>query len=92
MTLEQELVEAGDKLFEALKTATPEEKEVLRSIGSEIERYHNEQTAQGKVIDRSALFAAGIITHEQIQSETLRLAAKHYLEVDYMFVRAEEGA
>ena len=91
MTLEQELEEAGEKLFEALKGATPGEKDVLRSIGNEIERYTREQEQQGKAVDRSALFAAGIITNEGIQSDALREAAKHYLDVDYMFVRDQTG-
>jgi hemerythrin-like domain-containing protein len=89
---EKNLIEAGERLGEAMKQASPEEKRILREMKDQVESFAKEEEAKGRLLDRSALFAAGIIAHPDITNEVLLEAAKNYIDMDYLFVKSLEEA
>lgn len=87
-SLEKNLEEVGERLGERMKQASEEEKEILRAMLREIDEFAKEEEKKGKYLDRSALFAAGIIAHPDIKDEELMEIAKEYIEADYLFVKS----
>ena len=85
---ETELLQAGESLGEAMASATDEEKEILREMKNQVDLFAQEEERKGRYLDRSALFAAGIIAHPDISSQKLIEAAKEYIDKDYMFVKS----
>lgn len=89
---ENALVEAGDKLGQAMRNAPEAEKEVLRAMYGKLNEWAAGQEGKGEQVDRSAFFAAGIIAHEKLQSEALIQAATEYIDKDFMFCRSHPKA
>lgn len=91
--LENALVEAGEKLGQAMQNAPEGEREILRAMYSKLNNWASEQEEKGdQSVDRSAFFAAGIIAHEKIQSGALIQAATDYIDKDHMFCRSRQQA
>ena len=86
--LEAKLLQAGEELGQAMAKANEEEKKILREMKEQVELFAKEEEAKGKYLDRSALFAAGIIAHPDLTSDELIQAAKAYIDSDYMFVKS----
>ena len=86
--LELQLIDAGEKLGQAMAKVGEEEKKILREMKSQVDLFVTEEEAKGKYLDRSAFFAAGIIAHPDLTTEELIDAAKNYIDYDYMFVKA----
>jgi len=87
-TYEKQLEEVGERLGMLMQKASDQEKEILRGMKKEIETFAADEETKGKYFDRSALFAAGIIAHPEISGEELKLAAKEYIEADYLFIKS----
>jgi predicted DNA-binding protein YlxM (UPF0122 family) len=52
---EDMLVKAGDKLGELMSKSTPEQKEILKKIKSDVEKYAAEREKEGKYTDKSCM-------------------------------------
>ena len=87
---EKKLIESGERLGRALAGCSEEEKKILRDMKEQVDLFAKEEDDRGRFLDRSALFAAGIIAHPDITSEDLISAAKEYIDMDYLFVKGEE--
>ncbi|MCD6309376.1 MAG: hypothetical protein J7M18_01600 [Candidatus Eremiobacteraeota bacterium] len=87
---EEKLIKAGERLGQALASCSEEEKKILREMKEQVDMFANEEEDKGRFLDRSALFAAGIIAHPDITGEELISAAKEYIDMDYLFVKGEE--
>ena len=85
---EKELIDAGERLGKALGQASDEEKKILRDMKAQVALFADEEEKKGKYLDRSALFAAGIIAHPDITNSELVEAAKEYIDKDYTFVKS----
>jgi hypothetical protein len=85
---EKNLIDAGEKLGLAMKEASADEKKILRDMKEQVESFAKEEEVKGRLLDRSALFAAGIIAHPDIVSEVLIDTAKIYIDMDYLFVKS----
>lgn len=88
---ETALVEAGEKLGQAMQNAPDAERDILRAMYEKLNDFASSQEGKGQSIDRSAFFAAGIIAHEKLQSEALIQAATEYIDRDYMFCRSRKA-
>ncbi|MCL5037813.1 MAG: hypothetical protein M1269_11960 [Chloroflexi bacterium] len=84
---ETKLIEAGERLGQVLAKCSDEEKKILRDMKKEVDGFANEEDKKGRFLDRSALFAAGIIAHPDITDEEVISAAKEYIDMDYLFVK-----
>jgi hypothetical protein len=67
--------------------ASDKEKEVLRGMKKRVDDYAESSEKDGKYIDKSAIFAAGIIANPEINVEELIKVAREYVDVDYLFVK-----
>jgi len=85
---EKELIDAGERLGKALGQASDEEKKILRDMKAQVSLFADEEEKKGKYLDRSALFAAGIIAHPDITNSELVESAKEYIDKDYTFVKS----
>jgi len=88
---EKELIDAGELLGKALAQTSDAEKKILREMKEQVALFADEEEKKGKYLDRSALFAAGIIAHPDITNAELVEASKDYIDKDYMFVKALTG-
>jgi hypothetical protein len=84
---EGKLLEVGEKLGELMSKASDSEKDILRAMKKRVDDYAESVVSEGKYIDRSAIFAAGIIAHPEINDEGMINAAREYVEVDYLFIK-----
>lgn len=84
---EDDLIKAAQELGEATTRCTPEEREHIKMLYEAVATFAEEQKEKGILVDRSAFFAAGIITHNEIQNEELRKAAVKYVDMDLLFVK-----
>lgn len=89
---ESALIEAGERLGNAMKNAPDAEKEVLRAMYEKLSDFATSQEGKGQSIDKSAFFAAGIIAHDKISSAELVEAATAYIDQDFMFCRSHQKA
>ncbi len=86
--LEKELEVASDRLGMALKNAPAAEKEFLSSMYDKLAEFVAEQKKKdGKTLDSSAMFAAGIIGSQEINDEELVAAAVNYIDKDLAYCR-----
>ena len=77
--LEKNLEEAGEKLGMSLKNAPAEEKAILTAIYDDIKKMVEKQKAENsETVDASALFAAAIVGHGQINDADVIDAAVNY--------------
>jgi len=85
--IEKQLEEAADALGKAMAEASPEVKKILRDMKEQVEKFVVQEAKEGKRMDASALFAAGIIAHPEILDTRVIGAAKDYIDTDYLFVK-----
>ncbi len=84
---EKDLINAAIRLGEAAKAGSDEEKAQLRDLYAQVKSFADSQKEKGIEIDRSAFFAAGIIFHPEISSDTIVQAAIDYVDKDFLFVK-----
>lgn len=87
---EEELIAKAKALGEATTKCSDEERAHIKRLYEDVQKFGDEQKAKGTYIDRSAFFAAGIILHPEIQNEAVRKAATEYVEMDHLFIKAQE--
>lgn len=85
---EEALLAAGERLGEAMRGGTPEEREILRAMYEKLAQWGDDQGGEG--IDRSAFFAAGILAHDRIHGAALLEAAAAYLDADHRLCRSHQ--
>jgi hypothetical protein len=93
-TYEKQLEAIGERMGLLMQRASDEQKILLRKMKKEVEDFAKEEETKGNYLDRSALFAAGIIANPEITNDELKAAAKEYIEVDYHLLKSykdEEG-
>ncbi len=84
---EDQLTQAAVAIGQAATGCSPEEREQVRSLYEQVQRFAEAQKAKGITIDRSAFFAAGLIFHPQVSNDALKRAAIDYVDLDLLFVR-----
>ena len=90
----KKLEEAGERLGKAMGETTPEKREALKEIKGFVEEHAAKMASEGKFVDKSALFAWGIIfwsvtaTDKFDESDPLIMAAKDYIDADYTFIKS----
>jgi tRNA pseudouridine38-40 synthase len=89
-TYEKQLEAVGERMGLLMGKAPDKDKELLRRMKKEIDDFAKEEETKGKFYDRSALFSAGIIANPDITDENLKNAAKEYIEVDHLFIKAQK--
>ncbi|MGM9991565.1 MAG: tRNA pseudouridine(38-40) synthase TruA [Candidatus Bruticola sp.] len=82
---EAKLSAAADKLGLAMKAAPEAEREVLKGMYADYQRFVKERPDDN--LDISALFAMGIISHAEIKSEDIIEAAVEYIDTDLEYCR-----
>ncbi|MDO5295028.1 MAG: hypothetical protein Q4F00_00080 [bacterium] len=86
--LEKNLEDAGEKLGMSLKNAPEEEKVILTAIYDDIKKMAEKQKAENsEAIDASALFAAAIVGHGQINDAAMIEAAVNYIDQDLAYCK-----
>lgn len=86
--LEKNLEEAGEKLGMSLKNAPAEEKAILTAIYDDIKKMVEKQKAENsETVDASALFAAAIVGHGQINDADMIEAAVNYIDQDLAYCK-----
>lgn len=81
---EAKLSAAADKLGLAMKAAPEAEREILRAMYADYQRFVEENNDNQ---DISALFAMGIISHNDIKTEAVIEAAVEYIDTDLEYCR-----
>ena len=94
ITEKEELMEkAATKLGEVMAACPPGEKEILRNIKAEIEKFASQKEKEGIVIDRSSQYVLAILMNEQLApNEALMTAGKDFIDAEYEFVKAMKEA
>ncbi|MGM9999038.1 MAG: tRNA pseudouridine(38-40) synthase TruA [Candidatus Bruticola sp.] len=82
---EAKLNAAADKLGLAMKAAPEAEREILKGMYADYQRFVKERPNDN--LDISALFAMGIISHNEIKSEDVIEAAVEYIDTDLEYCR-----
>lgn len=88
---EDQLARAAVAIGQATTGCTPEEREQIKSLYEQVQRFAEAQKAKGITIDRSAFFAAGLLFHPQVSNDALKQAAVDYVDMDLLFVREMAG-
>ena len=86
--LEKNLEVIGEKMGHLMKDAPLNEKEILKRMNNEVRQFAEQEEKNGKYFDKSAIFAAGIISNADITNQELKKAAKEYIETDYLFIKS----
>jgi tRNA pseudouridine38-40 synthase len=89
-TYEKQLEAVGERMGLMMAKAPDKDKEQLRKMKKEIDDFAKQAEEKGKFLDRSALFAAAIIATADITDESLKNAAKEYIEVDHLFIKTQK--
>lgn len=87
---EEDLINKAKALGQATTACSDEEREFIKRLYADVQKFGDEQKEKGVYIDRSAFFAAGIILHPEISNEGVRRAAVDYVEMDHLFIKANE--
>ena len=89
---EEDLIRLAKALGEATTRCSEAERGHIKRLYEDVQKFGDEQKEKGSYIDRSAFFAAGIILHPEIENEAVRKAAIDYVEMDHLFIKAQEEA
>lgn len=89
---EEDLIRLAKALGEATTRCSEAERAHIKRLYEDVQKFGDEQKEKGTYIDRSAFFAAGIILHPEIENESVRKAAIDYVEMDHLFIKAQEEA
>ncbi|MCE1247720.1 MAG: hypothetical protein LWY06_13855 [Firmicutes bacterium] len=90
---EDAMMQAGDKLGLLMSKTSPEQKEILKKIKDDVEKYASEREKEGKYIDRSSMYAVAIILDDNLKAEEeLITAAKEFIDADYEYIKCLKNA
>lgn len=92
MDFEKQLEEAADRLGQAMKNATPAEKEILKELYASCKQVAGDQGKDEPPMDISAAFALAIIENESLATEELIEAAVNYINKDVELCRSHKKA
>ncbi len=90
---EKRLIEAGEKLGRIMAKVSDEKKKVLQRIKRTVEEFAKDMESKGRFIDRSSMYAMGIIIDDELNADDeLAEAAKEYIEADHQYLQALKEA
>jgi hypothetical protein len=89
---EDDFFAANDALGRAIAALDPQEKEVVAKLYEDVKEFASQQQIKGMHLDKAAFFAAGIILHPEISSDSLVQAAVALIEKDWLLAKSHQQA